>query len=228
MSKTDQVWQWLKAFPKRHRVITGLSLIYIVWSLVTMPIRNPFPQEEFKIRGRFPFDQGYELMFKQNIYGEASWYRLWCGSGIFLLFGYQQSATCSEGGVWTKPKQIDGQHYEVTLYKDVYFKGLPNWTSNIWHTQYKANAGVDYTKLLVTDYGAPENSACDGSEEFLRKYEGKLFCTKQTRHKDFKHLLIQEGHPAGPNEKIQNFWLDSELEKMLPNRTPGPIANSAK
>ena len=182
------------------------------------PIRNPWPQEAFTIRGRFPFDKGFELMFHQNVYGKAYWHRRLCGGGIFYLLGVKtSSATCASGGIWTKPRQIDGQHYEVTLYRDVYFAGPQHWTANFFHTQYKV--GVDYKKIGgFTSYGAPENSACDGSEEFLRKYDGELFCTGQATHKDYKKLVITEGQPVGPNERLQNFWLDSELEQMLPKQ----------
>jgi hypothetical protein len=218
-------WQWLKTFPRRHWIISTLLLLYAIysgfWWFVFTPIRNPWPQEAFTIRGRFPFDKGYELMFYQNVYGKADWHQRLCGGGILYLLGVQTSgATCSNAmrGVWTKPRQTDSQHYEVTLYRDAYFDGLQDWTPNTWHTQFKANAGVDYTKLLITDYGSPENSACDDSEEFLRKYKGELFCTKQFTHKDYKELVIHEGQPAGPNERIQNFWLESELDQMLPKR----------
>lgn len=210
-------WQWLKTFPKRHWIITSIGVIYVVWYLVLTPIRNPFAHETFTIRGRFPFDQGYELMFNQNVYGAAEWHQRWCGGGIFYLMGYDTSkATCSTGKVWTKPRQIDGQHYEVTLYKDLYFKGLADWTANTWHTQYKANVGVDYSKLLLTDYGSPENSACADSAERLNMFSNQLVCMPQAEHKDYKELVIHEGQPAGPNERIQNFWLYSELDQMLP------------
>jgi hypothetical protein len=74
--------QWLKTFPKRHWIITGLGVIYLVWYLVLTPIRNPFAHETFTIRGRFPIEQGYELMFNQNVYGAAKWHQRWCGGGI--------------------------------------------------------------------------------------------------------------------------------------------------
>jgi hypothetical protein len=211
--------QWLLHWMRKHWVISTLLLLCALWNgfwwAVFTPIRNPWPQEAFTIRGRFPFDKGYELMFYQNVYGMADWHKRLCGGGIFYLLGYQTSkATCSGGGISTKPRQIDGQHYEVTLYRDAYFAGFQNWTSNTFHTQYKV--GVDYNTIRgFTSYGAPENSACDDSEEFLRKYSGKLFCTKQTTHKDYKQLVIREGQPAGPNERIQNFWLESELDQML-------------
>lgn len=223
MDASFNLWKWCKTFRKRHWLITGIALIYVVWSVfwwaVFTPIRNPWPQESYTIKGRFPFDKGYELMFHQTVYGASLWHQHLCGGGIFYLMGVQTSdATCSAGNLWTKPRQLDGQHYEVTLYRDVYFSGPQSWKVKTWHTQYKSNVGVDYTKVLVTDYGAPENSACDGSEESIRKFKGELFCTKQTGHKDFKHLVIHEGQPAGSNEKIQNFWLESELEQMLSKR----------
>lgn len=216
---SQRCWQWIKNFPKRHWFITGAGVLYALWYLVLTPIRNPFAHEAFTIRGRFPFDQGYELMFNQNVYGAAEWHQRWCGGGIFYLLGYDTSkATCGGGRVFTKPKQIDGQHYEVTLYKDLYFAGLPNWTANTWHTQYKANAGVDPEKKCCTSYGSPENSACADSSERLNMFSNQLVCLPQTEHKDYKQLVIHEGQPAGLNERIQNFWLYSELDQMLQNR----------
>lgn len=218
----QRIAQWLLRWVRKHWIISALLALFAVWHsvwwVIFTPIRNPWPQEAFTIRGRFPFDKGYELMFYQNVYGAADWHQRLCGGGVFYLLGVQTStATCSAGGVSTKPRQIDGQHYEVTLYRDAYFSGLQDWTANTFHTQYKV--GVDYNKIKgFTSYGAPENSACDDSEEFLRKYSGELFCTKQTTHKDYKHLVITEGQPAGLNERIQNFWLESELDQMLNKR----------
>jgi len=220
MNKLNLIGARLKAWARKHWIISALVLIYALWSglwsLMFTPIRNPWPQEAFTIRGRFPFDKGFELMFNQHVFGAAEWHQRLCGGGIFYLLGVDtSSATCSAGKVWTKPRQIDGQHYEVTLYRDVYFAGPQDWTASTWHTQYKANVGVDYTKVLVTSYGAPENSACSDSDERLRLFENSLFCMPQKEHGKFKNLTITEGQPAGPKERIQNFWLYSELEQML-------------
>ena len=59
--------QWLLHWVRQHWIISTLVLLYVTysgfWWLVFTPIRNPWPQEAFTIRGRFPFDKGYELMF---------------------------------------------------------------------------------------------------------------------------------------------------------------------
>lgn len=212
MNRISIFKQGLVHWMRKHWIISTLVLLCALWNgfwwAVLTPIRNPWPQEAFTIRGRFPFDKGYELMFNQNVYGKADWHQRLCGGGIFYLLGYQTSnATCSGGKVWAKPRQTDGQHYEVILYRDVYFAGPQNWTANTWHIQYKANAGVDYTKLLVTSYGNPENSACADSEERLKLHEQKLFCMPQIEHGDFKNLTFTQDQHVGPNERIQNFWL---------------------
>ncbi len=212
----------MKQWMRKHWIISTLLVLCALWSgfwwVVDTPIRNPWPKDAFTIRGRFPFDKGYELMFYQNVYGEAAWHQRLCGGGVLYLLGVKTStATCASGGISTKPRQVDGQHYEVTLYQDAYFSSLQDWTANTFHTQYKA--GVDYNTIRgFTSYGAPENSACADSEERLRLHEKKLVCMPQTEHGDFKSLVISEGRPAGPNERIQNFWLYSELDQMLQQR----------
>lgn len=211
----ESLLRWVR----KHWIISTLVLLFVTyngfWWLVFTPIRNPWPQDAFTIRGRFPFDKGYDLMFYQNVYGKAQWHQRLCGGGVLYLLGVQTStATCASGGISIKPRQIDGQHYEVTLYQDAYFSSLQDWTANTFHTQYKA--GVDYNTIRgFTDYGAPENSACDDSEKSLRVLNGKLFCTTQTTDKDYKHLTLTEGQPSGPNERLQNFWLYSELDQKL-------------
>ena len=208
-SLSTRVWTWVKAFPKRHKIITVLVVLYVLFKVAITPIKNPFASDVYVIRGRFPFEQGFELMFRQEAYGTAHWYRRWCGGIVF------KEAICSAGGEFLKPLKLDAQHYEMRLYRDRYFSWFAGWEEQTWHLQFKAKAGVDPSKLLITSYMNDENSACDGSEESLARFKDKLFCTGHLNDTAYKHLTITEGQPVNANERLINFWLYAELDAML-------------
>jgi hypothetical protein len=204
-----RVWLWLKGFPKRHKVITTLAVLYVLWKLVMTPIVNPFAHDVYTIRGRFPFDQGFELMFRQNAYGNAKWYRRQCG-GI-----QTDDAICRDGHRVLKPTRLDGQRYEIKIYRDRYFAAFADWKEETWHVEYKANVGINPEKMPADAYANEENSACNGSSESMERHKGQLFCTGHLNDKDYKHLVINEGLPLKPNERLLNFWLYSDLDAML-------------
>lgn len=204
-------WLWIKGFPKRHKVVTSLVVLYAIFKLVMTPIVNPFASNVYTIRGRFPFDQGFELMFRQNAYGDAQWYRRWCGGNN------TDDAICRSGYRILKPTRLDGQNYELKIYRDSYFSAFADWKEETWHLEYKANVGIDPEKMPADAYANEENSACDGSEESLREFKNHLYCGGHLNHKKYKHLVINEGLPLKPNERLLNFWLYTDLDAMLLN-----------
>lgn len=205
-----RAWLWIKDFPKRHKVITTLAVLYVIFKLVMTPIVNPFASDVYTIRGRFPFDQGFELMFIQNGYGNAKWYRRQCG-GI-----QTDDAICRAGHRLLKPTRLDGQNYEIKIYRDRYFAAFADWKEETWHVEYKANMGLDPFRVMAHSYVNDENSACNGSTESMERHNNHLFCMGQIDHKNYKHLVINEGLPLKPNERLLNFWLYTELDAMLP------------
>jgi hypothetical protein len=213
-TQTDELamgraWSWLSNFAMRHKVITAVAVLYVVFKLVMTPIVNPFASDVYTIRGRFPFDQGFELMFIQNAYGNANWYRRWCG-GI-----QTDNAICRAGRHVLQPTRLDGQNYEIKNYRDRYFSAFADWKEETWHVEYKANMGLDPIKVMAHAYVNEDNSACDGSEESAIRHGGKLFCTGHLNDKDYKHLVIKAGLPLKSNERLLNFWLYTDLDAML-------------
>jgi hypothetical protein len=210
VSMTARVCHWLKALAWRHKAISALVLIYAIWQVMMTPIVNPFASDVYTIRGRFPFDQGFELIFVQSTYGTAKWYRRKCG-GIQV----EESVCYGERRV-LKPTRLDGQNYEIKIYRDRYFAGFAGWKADgISHAEYKVNMGIDPAKVLNRAYANDENSACDGSEESIESRKGRLFCMGQIDHKDYKRLVIKEGLPLKPSEQLMNFWLYTESDAML-------------
>ena len=209
-SVTVRAWRWLKAFAWRHKVISALVLFYLLSKAIMTPIVNPFASDVYTIRGRFPFDQGFDLIFVQSTYGTAKWYRRKCG-GIQV-----EEAVCYGERRVLKPTRLDGQNYEIKIYRDRYFAGFAGWKSDaISHAEYKVNMGIDPAKVLNRAYANDENSACDGSEESIESRKGRLFCMGQIDHKDYKRLVIKEGLPLKPSEQLMNFWLYTESDAML-------------
>ena len=212
---TACIWSWLKGFPKRHKVITTLAVLYVIFKLITTPIVNPFASDVYTIRGRFPFDQGFTLSFRQYAYGSAPWFKRWCG------FPFYEDGTCAGGSHWLEPTRIGENHYELKVYRDRYFSGLGGWKEVTYFGAYLTSAAADRDKMLFTIYTNDESSVCDDSEEFLKKYKGQLFCTSQSRHKDFKNLTLTDGLPTKSNERLINFWLERELTPMLEKHKQG-------
>jgi len=208
-SRSTRVWNWVKGFPKRHKIITVLVVLYVLFKVAITPIKNPFASDVYVIRGRFPFEQGFELMFRQNVYGDAPWFRRLCG-------GLQTNdAICRAGYEDLKPTRLADQHYEIKIYRDRYFAGLADWKDEIWHLQFKAGVGVDPKRVATTSFGTPENLACDGSQDSVDKFKKRLFCMPQVDDKKYKGLVIGAGQPIGQAERLQNFWLYTELDAML-------------
>ena len=208
-SLSTRVWTWVKGFPKRHKIITVLVVLYVLFKIAITPIKNPFASDVYVIRGRFPFEQGFELMFRQEVYGNAKWYRRWCGGLV------SRNAVCSAGAEIHKPTRLDAQHYEMRLYRDRYFSLFADWTEQTWHLQYKANAGLKPETVAASSYANDTNSACDGSEESLARFKNKLFCTGHLNDSAYKHLTITEGQLVKADEELLNFWLYAELDAML-------------
>lgn len=200
---------WLKAFAWRHKVISALVLFYLLSKVIMTPIVNPFASDVYTIRGRFPFDKGYELAFDQRVLGQAKWFRAWCGWPL------SEEGNCYKGFEILKPTRIGENHYELKVQRDRYFTGPQGWEHRISHIEYKMDSGIDLNRHSLRDYAGDESSVCDDSEEFLKKYKNELFCTSQLTHKDFKVLSLPDGQPVMPNEQVINFWLDSELKPML-------------
>jgi hypothetical protein len=46
----QRFWQWLKNFPKRHKFITALVLLYVLWKAIMTPIPNPFAKDAITVR----------------------------------------------------------------------------------------------------------------------------------------------------------------------------------
>lgn len=200
----------IRTFPRRHWILTTWVLAIAGFYVATTPIKNPFAQNAITIRGRFPFDQGFELVFRQNAYGNAQWYRRWCG-GI-----QTDDAICRAGFTYIQPTRTDPQHYAITIYRDRYFPWFADWKEETWHVQRKAKVGLPDG---ATSYGDPENSVCDGSDEALSKFGGELICRGQLDDREFKSLLLSDGRPVRVNEKLMNFWLYSELREIISKRS---------
>jgi hypothetical protein len=216
-----------------NRVVHSLKRHWLAWSLIALvlawqafwwqfntPIRNPWPQDTYIVKGRFPFDKGYDLVFMQNVYGGARWHQRLCG-----MLSLRDTATCSAGNVFFKPRRIDGEHYEVTLYRDYYFAGLPGWTlnaTNEWPLAFKAGIDFDYEKAFITSLWPTPVAVCDDRQQSLIKFMQVLFCmqqyddpTRERGHAKYKNLVLPLSESGDVHTKIKDFWLYSELDEVL-------------
>lgn len=214
------IFSWMK----RHWLVSALIVNAVLWQAFwwhfKTPIRNPWPQDTYIVKGRFPFDKGYDLVFMQNVYGGASWHQRLCG-GLSM----RERATCSAGRVFFKPRRIDGEHYEVTLYRDYYFRGFPDWTlnaTNEWPLAFKAGIDFDYEKAMITSLWPTPVAVCDDSSPSISLLTGKLFCMQQyddpsreRGHMKYKHLVLPASNQAKARVQILDFWLESELDELL-------------
>ncbi len=206
-----RTWSWLKGFPSRHKIITALAVLFLVWQAIMTPIKNPFASDAITVRGRFPFDQGYELVFIQDAEGTAKWYRRRCGGSRV------EEAVCTAGKTVLYPKKIDGQHYELTIYRDRYFRGLAGWEAGegLLVTHFKA--GIDRIPFQTGVRHTNRDMACDGSDAVLKEQKYRLFCTSLTNVKKYRDRPVSalpELPPDSKNEWVLNYWLESELDAM--------------
>lgn len=216
----SRVAHWLK----RHWLASSLLALVLAWQAFwwhfKTPIRNPWPQDTYTVKGRFPFNKGYDLVFMQNVYGGARWHQRLCG-----MLSLRHTATCSAGNVFFKPRRIDGEHYEVTLYRDYYFVGLPGWkldATNEWPLAFKAGINFDYEKAMITSLMPTSVAVCDDDPVSISKFTGELFCipqydgpARERGHWKFKYLVLPVSNQAQSNAQILDFWLYSELDEVL-------------
>ena len=215
-----RVISWLK----RHWLASSLLVLIVTWQVFwwhfNIPIRNPWPQDTYTVKGRFPFNKGYDLVFMQNVYGGARWHQRLCG-----MLSLRHTATCSAGNVFFKPRRIDGEHYEVTLYRDYYFAGLPGWrldATNEWPLAFKAGIDFDYEKSMITSLWPTPVAVCDDRPESPQLRLGRLRCMQQyddpsrkSGHARYKHLVLPLSAVGDTTTKIWDFWLYSELDEVL-------------
>lgn len=206
----NRLIQWLQQFPRRRPIVTvlvltlvGLGLFFkILGAWVFTPRLNPNPQDPITIRGVFPFDKGYDLVFDQGARTTAPWASVVCG-GFGLTRGWKGFA-CRGGYETFLPKKIDCCHYEITLYRDHYLPGIAGWENN----GFGFNSAVQ-GKPLIGGGGVPRKSTemdCADSAERLRKSNGALLCIPE----------IDESGPDVYNTSTRytelNFHLRSELQ----------------
>ena len=214
-----RTWSWLKGFPSRHKIITALAVLFLVWQAIMTPIKNPFANDAITVRGRFPFDQGYELMFSQETYSnpESRFSKIFCKSFAHSF------TSCNGGSVRYYPKKIDGQHYELTVYRDAYFSGLLGWVSKdrLYYRVHQKMVDGDKHKGLFYCLGpSPEINACNDTELSIQKYNGGLFCMGQKEHKNYKALTMPTNNADVSNVQEYDFWLYSELDAKLKEIKP--------
>ena len=181
--------------------------LYVAW-------KNPFAHDAVTLRGRFPFDQGYELSFYQSATNSYDWHRRLCG-----WFGMVVShASCTGAREVLTPKRVDAKHYSLTLYRDYYFKGVAGWQAGYGVNQYASNAEPS-VRGLMKGMGPIDNRirnyACVNDPATLKKLKGVLFCSDASTHKDYKSLIFTQEQMLDSNEHVLNFWLDSELDLLL-------------
>ena len=224
----------LRAWMRRHRFLSSLILFFFFWRVFwwhfDTPIRNPWPQDTYIVKGRFPFDKGFDLIFSQQVLGDAYWHRLVCG----WISLHQDPIPCTgKKTVYFKPRQIDGQHYEVTLYRDYFFRGLPGWkltATNEWPFGFKTGMIADPTKGMFTSLGEMPVVICSDSPADLIRFEGKLFCmnqfsdpSKTSGYVDYMNFEIPLSAQPAPNVKVWDFWLKSELQDIFGQPPRGPV-----
>jgi hypothetical protein len=218
---------------RRHRFLSSLILFFFVWRVFwwhfDTPIRNPWPQDTYIVKGRFPFDKGFDLIFMQQVHGDAYWHQLVCG----WISLHQKPIPCGgKKSVYFKPKQIDGQHYEVTLYRDYFFSGLPGWRLdgiNEWSLGFKAGTVIDPAKGNFQGVSQMPVVICSDSSEDLIRFKEQLFCAAQfsdpSRTRGYvKYMSLDfplSAQPA-PNVKVQDFWLESELQDAFGQKALNP------
>jgi hypothetical protein len=225
--------QKLKRWVGKHPVLCTFLLIVVLWKgflwHFNTPIKNPWPEHPYTIKGRFPFDKGFDIVFGLRVVGDAKWHRWVCGG-----FGFFTShATCDGGIVHFYPNKIDGNTYQITMYKDYYLRGLPQWGESLFFDKpYRPMEAFDPTAMGISSNvplkGVP--IICDDYEKRTGRFRGELRCMplyddkeRKVGHLKYKHLILPTTIPTAPNEQVMDFWLYSELDEMLKTQ-PAPIS----
>jgi hypothetical protein len=221
--------QWVAKHPKLCTFLLIVVLWQAFWWHFNTPIKNPWPDKPYTIKGRFPFDKGFDIVFGLSVSGDAKWHQWICG-GIQVTY-----AGCSGGTEYFHPQKTDSKNYQITMYKDYYLRGLPLWDESVFfYKQYKAGIAFDFKASVIGGHIVPESAPiiCDDSEKELSESKGKIFCmrqydneTRQSGYKKYIHLILPASSQAGPNEQVMDFWLTSELDEMLKVQ-PTPTANT--
>lgn len=227
--------QTLKRWATKYLMFLALPILILLWKgfwwHFNTPIKNPWPEKPYTIKGRFPFDKGFDIVFGLRVVGDAKWHRWVCG-GLEVTY-----AGCDGGIVHFYPQKIDGKSYQVTMYKDYYLQGLPQWGESLFFDKpYRPMEGFDPTGMAISSNvplkGIP--IICDDYEKRTGRFRGELRCMplyddkeRKVGHLKYKHLNLPTTSPARPNEQVMDFWLYSELDEMLKTQ-PAPIPSKTQ
>lgn len=214
-----RTWAWLIRLPKRYKFLIAITVLYLLWFAITTPIKNPFANDAVTLRGRFPFDQGYELMFSQRTLSSSTSHlsKILCGSFV------HSNTTCDGGSTRFYPKKIDGQHYELTVYRDAYFSGLLGWVAKdrLYYRVHQNTVDGDKHRGLFYGLGSsPANEICDDIGQLVSTDKGSVSCTGQEYYKKYKALALPTSNALGKNTQEYNFWLNSELDAKMKEIKP--------
>ena len=187
---------------------------YSFWWFFRTPIRNPFPNEPFVIKGRFPFEKGYELVFIINVVGKADWHQWLCGGRV------AEKAVCRAGRTVLKPTKVDGNHYEITLYSDYFLSGPQKWELRRYWMVYDPAFGVDPEKTGSALSREGPVTVCDDDPESKVRRKGRLFCLSKDEEESismrkYRELRLSPSSEPQPGVTIRDYWLRSELDAML-------------
>lgn len=97
----------------------------IIGALIFTPRINPNPQDPLTIRGAFPFDKGYDLVFNQGARTTTPWVNVICG-GFGVIAGWD-GFSCNSDEEILRPQKIGCCSYEVTFFRDQYLPGIAGW-----------------------------------------------------------------------------------------------------
>lgn len=193
------------AFLYKHPIISCLIGIYLffkligtAWSWVLTPTINSNPQDPITLRGTFPFDKGFDLVFSQRATTTTPWVNRVCG-----MFVTDKGIPCHAGYQEVHPKKIDKNHYEITFYRDYYLQGIAGWV----HGGFGQRAYTSDTSSKGTSGLGPQTNEmkCFDNPKDIHKFNGALICV--SRNEIGPSIYSKTIHQAEIN-----FRLESELQ----------------
>ena len=117
------------AWPRRYKVVVTVFAVIVSafcgYRWLMTPTINPNPTMRVVMRGRFPFDKGWELRIARSFHTQNSL----CKRTARVFFFIPQAEVSREKSLpFIVPTRLDGSRYEVEYYEDYFLPGFCDWT----------------------------------------------------------------------------------------------------
>lgn len=130
-----RIWNLLSQI-KNLTTIAVIGLLIYGYNALMNPTVNPHPIKKVVVRGKFPYDKGWELRIQQSFYAKNPS----CNQTARIFFFIPQAEVSRERFLPPAAvKRLDASSYETEYFEDYFLPGFCEWVP--YFTSYRIFSG---------------------------------------------------------------------------------------